>query len=229
MPGMPQPDDERLGHLLRSIRRRSDLTQEQLAHLAALPVKELRRIEAGDAGALSLDRIRAAFAAAGGRARVVILWNGAAADRLLDEAHAGLVEAATSVFVARGWRVRPEASFSEFGERGSIDMLAAREDQRAVAVCEVKSVFGSLEETNRTFDTKVRLLPKISERIFGWKPRFVGRILIVPNESTIRRIVDRHGATMNSIYPSRSRETRAWLRAPTNDLAAIWFVSIRRT
>jgi transcriptional regulator with XRE-family HTH domain len=226
---MPNPDDERLGHQLRAIRRRTALTQVDLARLAGIPAKELRRIENGNAGNVSLGRIRSAFDAAGARARLVPWWNGAAADRLLDEAHAALVETATGLFSARGWQVKPETSFSEFGERGSIDLLAAHPRHRAVAACEIKSTFGSLEDTNRTLDLKVRLAPKISERVFGWKPSVVGRILVVPNDSTIRRIVERHAATMHAIYPARSRDVRAWLRTPTTDLAAIWFVSIRRT
>lgn len=226
-PVVSHPDDERLGQLLRAARRRSDFTQEQLSILTGIPVKQLRRIEAGNAGGVEFDRIRSAFRGVGGRVRVTAWWNGAAADRLVDESHAAIVESAAKVFRARGWLTRPEVSFSEYGERGSVDLFAANELNRAVATCEIKSEFGSLEEMNRSFDVKVRLTPKICQRLYGWKPSVVGRILVVPNVTTIRRVIARHSATMDALYPARSREVRAWLRSPTTNVGAIWFVSIR--
>jgi hypothetical protein len=48
------------------------------------------------------------------------------------------------------------------GERGSIDILAAHDACRAVFVGEVKSEWGSMEETNRRLDVKVRLVPDVS-------------------------------------------------------------------
>jgi hypothetical protein len=96
----------------------------------------------------------------------------------------------------------------------------------AVAVCEIKSAFGSLEETNRSLDIKVRLASKITERAFGWRPKFVGRILIVGDEPMNRRVVRHHAATMDAIYPERGRAVRAWLRKPDRSIAGIWFLSI---
>jgi hypothetical protein len=128
------------------------------------------RIEAGCAGQVSLDRLREIFSTAGGRVRLNVWWGGAAADRLLDERHASLVERAVIVLRRRGWSTIVEASFSEFGERGSIDVLGAKADVRAVALCEVKSDVGSFEETNRVLDAKERLLPGICADRLGWRP-----------------------------------------------------------
>jgi hypothetical protein len=122
----------------------------------------------------------------------------------------------------------PEVSFSEYGERGSIDVLGARQSVLAVAVFEIKSDFGSLEETNRVLDAKERLAPIITQRALGWKPQVVGKILVLPDTSTVRRVVDRHAATFNAVYPARTREIRAWLRAPTRPIRGIWFLSIPR-
>lgn len=222
---MPSPDDERTGKLLAAIRRRSRLRQVDLAETARVPREDVIRVEAGQVGSVSLDRTRRIFEAAGGRGRLNVWWNGAAADRLLDERHAALVERALGVFRRRGWITAPEVSFSEFGERGSIDVLEVLERHRAAAVCEVKTEFGSLEETNRVLDAKERLAPVIARRQFGWRPTVVGRILIVPATSSIRHIVAAHEETMRSLYPARSRAVRAWLRAPTAPLRGIWFLS----
>lgn len=222
---MTSPDDERTGRLLAAIRRRSRLRQIDLAALARVPREDVIRVEAGQVGSIPLDRTRRIFEAAGGRAHLNVWWHGAAADRILDERHAALVERALAVFQRRGWVTAPEVSFSEFGERGSIDVLSAIERHRAAAVCEVKTDFGSLEETNRVLDAKERLAPVIAHRQFGWRPSVVGRILIVPATSPIRRVVAAHEATMRSVYPARSRAVRAWLRAPSAPLRGIWFLS----
>ncbi len=76
---------------------------------------------------------------------------------------------------------------------------------RAIAVCEVKSVLGSLEETNRRLDVKVRLAPKIAAGQFGWRPLAIGRVLILPEDRTVRRLIALHSSTMTTLYPSRSR------------------------
>jgi transcriptional regulator with XRE-family HTH domain len=225
-------NDERFGRLLRLIRRQAELTQQELSVASGVPVRDIAAIERGDVGLITVERVRQTFAALGARARVTAWWNGAAADRLLDERHADVLERASRVMARLGWQVPTELTFSEFGERGSIDIFGHRRDATAVAVCEVKTVFGSLEETNRTLDTKTRLAPKLCRDRFGWMPHHVARLLIVPDESSIRRIVAAHAQTMNGVYPARSREVRAWLRAPDQNLAGIWFLSdtrIRRT
>lgn len=222
---MTSTDDERTGRLLRLIRQRIGLTQRALAQAADVPREDVISVEAGRLGELPFDRTRRMFEAVGARARPAVWWNGAAADRLLDERHASLVERSVQAFARRQWETAVEVSFSDYGERGSIDILARRESARAVAVTEVKSDIGSLEETNRVLDMKERLSPKIVEARFGWRPTVVGRILIMPGTTSLRRIVERHAATMDAIYPARTSEIKAWLRAPTASIRGIWFMS----
>jgi hypothetical protein len=188
-------------------------------------VGDVIAIEAGRLGRVKVDRLREAFAVFDGRVRVSAWWRGAWADQLLDAAHAALVETTASIFTRRGWRCIPEFSFAEFGERGSIDLFAAHERARVVAVCEIKSAFGSLEETNRRLDVKVRLAPKLAQEAFGFRPEHIGRLLIVPDTSAMRAAVQRHAQTMRLIYPERSRAVRRWIRTPHGPMAGIWFVS----
>lgn len=218
-------EDERIGIFLRAIRRRSGQRQVDLARDAGVPRRDVIRIESGRAGSVALDRLRRVFAAAGGRARLNTWWNGAAAERLMDERHAALVERALSVLTQRGWLAAVEVTFSEFGERGSIDILGGHPQTHALAVCEIKSVIGSLEETNRMMDIKERLGPRLAVARFGWRPTVTGRLLILPADSTTRRTVARHALTMASAYPARSREVRAWLRHPNGPLRGLWFLS----
>ncbi len=219
------PEDERLAQIVRLIRGEIGWTQVQLASASGVPLNDVKAIEAGSADRVQLGRIRRILEAQEGRARLVPWWNGAAADRLVDEGHAALVERCVAVLRARGWQAEVEVSFSEYGERGSIDILGCHEQRRAVAVCEVKTALGSLEETNRVLDAKERLAPKVVKKRLGWTPSVVGRILIVPRTSRIRHVIDTHRATMESIYPARSRDVRAWLRSPDSALRGIWLVA----
>jgi len=65
-----------------------------------------------------------------------LLWQGEGLDRLLDEAHARLVEWVVRRLNALGWDVAVEVSFARNGERGSIDVLAFHPGRRALLVIE---------------------------------------------------------------------------------------------
>ncbi len=129
------------------------------------------------------------------------------------------------LLLGRGWTVHPEVSFSEFGERGSIDILAGYPTTKVALVAEVKASLGSVEETNRVLDVKERLAPKLVRQRFGWRPDVTSRVLILPEDSTVRRLIEKHHETMAAVYPARSREFRAWLKQPSERIAAIWFLS----
>jgi transcriptional regulator with XRE-family HTH domain len=217
--------DDRAGQLLRAIRRRAAYTQAQLAALAGVPREDVIRIERGRAGEVKLDRTKRVFAAVGGQARLTVWWNGASADRLIDERHAAMVERGLRVYSRYAWQTAVEVTYSEWGERGSIDLLAGHEPTRSAVVNEFKTAFGSLEETNRLLDVKVRLATDLVKQRFGWRPQAISRVLIVPADDTLRRVVARHAATMDAAYPARSREVRAWIRRPSGALRGLWFLS----
>ena len=218
-------DDERLGQIMRVVRRRLKSHSDSSRFCAGIPRDDILAIEDNRAGTVRLERARAAFEALDARLRLVVFWHGAGADRLLDEQHAALVEVALKLLGRRGWETASEVSFADYGERGSVDVLALHREARAVLIGEVKGSIGSLEETNRTLDVKTRLGAKICKARFGLWPAHVSRVLIVPEDRTIRRIVAAHQATIDSIYPMRSREFRAWLRQPSKAVSAIWFLS----
>lgn len=211
--------------MLRAIRRRVGMSQAELARAADVPRGDVIAVEAGRAREVALGRLRRMFATVDARLKVSAWWRGAAADRMLDERHAAIGERAVSLYGRRSWLSALEVTFSEWGERGSIDPLTGHPATRAIAVNEVKASIGSLDETNRMLDIKVRLAPDLAKDRFGWRPTSVSRVLIVPNESTVRRVVERHAQTMRALYPLRGREFRTWLRQPDRPVGAIWFVS----
>ncbi len=155
--------------------------------------RTVARMESDNVRSVTVQTVRCVFAAAGAHARIVASWNGAALDRLLDERHAALVERVARVLQVRNWTTMVEQTFSEYGERGSIDLLGWHKPSRSLVVTEVKSALGNLEETNRSLDTKVRLAPRLLREKLG-VPATVSRLLVLPSESTVRRMVAQHAA-----------------------------------
>jgi hypothetical protein len=218
-------DDERLARISRVLRRKAGLRQVDLIG-AGRSRHFVRALENGEGGRLRVDQVRDHFRDLGGRLRMNVSWNGAEIDRLLDERHASVVEQGAAVVRSYGWpTLLLEMTFSEFGERGSIDPFAADESRSAVFVGEAKSAWGSIEETNRRLDMKARLAPKLTFDRFGWRPLALAKVLIFPDDRTARRTAARFEATLGAAYPARAREIRAWLRKPSGTLAGIWFLS----
>ncbi len=219
------PDDRRLADASRVLRRTQGLRQIDVAAVTRRSRRLVLSLEAGQAGTLRLDDLRDHFTRLGARVRVTVWWNGAALDHLLDERHAELVETSIAVLRANAWRTEAEVTFSEYGERGSIDVLGGHEATRSVFVGEVKTAWGSMEETNRRLDVKVRLAPKLAMERFGWRPKAVARVLILPADRSLRRVAHRHALTLESVYPARSRAVRNWIRRPAGPLRGMWFLS----
>jgi len=164
---------------------------------------------------MSVGTIREIAQALDAEVLLVIRWRGGELDRLMDEAHATLVGRAVEILQARGWETRSEVSFSVYGERGSIDVLAWHAPTRTLLVVEVKSELTSVEETLRVHDAKLRLAPRIAAERFGWRSTTTARLLVLPDLSTARRRVARHRAVLGGAYPMRGHMIRAWLLAPT--------------
>jgi hypothetical protein len=162
---------------------------------------------------------------------VTAWWNRAALDRLLDKRHAAVVEGMITSLGHHGWRTATEVTFSEWGERGSIDVLGAHEPSRSIVVGEAKSEWGSIEETIRRLDVKERLVSAIAEKRFGFVPAQVAVLLVFPEDRTARRIARRYDATLSAAFPARNAAIGRWLRQPDGPLRGLWFlpnVDLRR-
>ncbi|MHB8893388.1 MAG: helix-turn-helix domain-containing protein [Candidatus Limnocylindrales bacterium] len=122
----------RFGRAVRALRFRRGWRQEDLAGAAGVSRSQVGRIERGESGKLPVDALDRVAGALGGRADLRLLWQGEGLDRLLDEAHARLVEWVVRRLKALGWEVAVEVSFARNGERGSIDVLAFHPGRRAL-------------------------------------------------------------------------------------------------
>lgn len=219
-------DDLRLGAALRALRLRAGLRQSDVARLAGVSPSLVSSIEAGRLATVALGTLRRVFAAVGAGFEGLVRWRGPALERLLDARHAALVDASAARLRRLGWEVRPEVSYSEYGERGSIDILAGLEARRAMAVEEIKSDLVRLDDTIRKLDEKARLTrEEVGRKRFGWQPASVGRILVLPDTDRARRQVGRHANVLTAAFADSPAAVRAWLRDPAGDLSGILFVA----
>jgi transcriptional regulator with XRE-family HTH domain len=216
----------RMARAHRAIRRRLRQTQADVSASSGVSRPKISLLENERVERLYMGEIERSFAALGATVEILIRWNGAELDRLLDEAHATIVSLVVGELRRLDWQVYVETSFAVRGERGSIDILAWHASTRTLLIVEVKSELGSVEGTLRPLDTKARLAPGIAAQRFGLpRPAAVGRILALPETSTARRTVARHASVLGAALPAGSREVRRWLRSPAGGLAGIWFLS----
>ena len=117
----------------------SDGANGDVAASAGISQSAVSLIERGHLASMSIRVLRRVFATVDARYEGPVTWRGGLVDRLLDERHARLVGAFTAALVRLGWEVHVEVTFSEFGERGSIDILALRRPDRIALVVEIKS------------------------------------------------------------------------------------------
>lgn len=218
-------NDPRLGTIIRALRRRRGWRQRDLAHAAGVSQPLISKIERGDVSHVNVDTVRAVIVAVDATLSLEVRWHGAAADRLLDEKHARILGAAIDYLVTWAWVGEVEVSYSVYGERGSIDILAWHQEARALLVIEVKSELVSVEATLRKLDEKARLAGAIARERFAWRPESVARMLVLPATSTERRRVARHDAALSAALPLRYDDLRAWLRRPTRPMGGILFVA----
>jgi transcriptional regulator with XRE-family HTH domain len=217
-------DAIRFGRQFRALRIRKDLRQEDVGAIAKLSRPLISMIDRGLIEHVAVGTLVRAAAALGATVDVRLRWNGEQLDRLLDEAHARLVDIVVLMLRASGWDVAVEVSFSVWGERGSIDILAFHRLTGIVLVVEVKSVVPDNQGTLHGLDRKARLAPRLAADR-GWACRGVARLLVVGASATSRRRIGRLGATYEAALPVRGTAIRRWLRDPARPISGLLFVA----
>ena len=142
-----------------------------------------------------------------------VRWRGGELDRLLDADHALLGERWSALRGVR-WEARAEVTYSEYGERGSIDELAYDPATGTLLVTELKT---GIYEANRTvakLDEKARLAATIARRL-GWVVSTVIPCFVIADTRTNRRRVADHAALFGR-FEQRGGPARAWLRDPVD-------------
>jgi hypothetical protein len=135
-----------------------------------------------------------------------------------------MVDAVVARLTADGWEAMVEFSFNEYGDRGSVDVLAWHPGRRALLIVEVKSRLANLQDTCRALDTKARVVPVLAGRARGWHAAVVGVLLVVQESTRERAAVGRRAAIFDSSFPARMLEIREWLCRPDRALRGLWFL-----
>ena len=217
-------DDLRVGSVIKALRLRKRWTQTQLAAAAGVSPSLISRLERGRHDTTSLEVLRRVFAALDARVELVPRWRAGELDRLIDARHAGMTEIlGRRLADLSGWEVLPEVTFSIFGERGAIDILAWHPVHRALLIIEVKSGLDDIGGLLRQVD-RYRRLARDIVRERGWNPRTIGVWVVVADGRTARRRLAEHRATLRRALPADGHAMDQWVRRPDRDVAAISFL-----
>jgi transcriptional regulator with XRE-family HTH domain len=217
-------NDVQLGRLVRALRHRRRWRQQDLADRAGVGRTVIADMEAGRLSRMCLATQRQVTAAFAFNLELTPRGLGADTDRVLDERHAPLLGATATWLEGLAWQCVPEVSYSEWGERGSVDILAWHEPSATLLVVEVKTEIASVEATLRKMDEKVRLTPKIALARFSWDAAVVGRLLVLPDQRSERRRVAANSSVFDRAFPTRSYAARRWCRSPAGSVAALLFL-----
>lgn len=216
-------DEVRIGNTLRVLRVRKRLRQIDVARRARVSRQLVGRMENGLAGRYPLDTLRAVASALGASVDARLRWRGAEIDRILSSAHAALHgSVAARLDRLSGWAWLPEVTFSHFGERGVIDILAWHAETRSLLIIELKTELVDPQELVATMHRRVRLGRKIAAQ-HDWHPVSVSAWVIVSSSRTEKRRLHQHNALLRRAFPADGRSMRRWLRQPQGSISALSF------
>ena len=216
-----------IGRGLRAIRIRTSLTQQVVAARAGVPRAVVARVERGNLARVRVEQLLAVATALGADIDIVLRWGGSELDRLLNAGHSAMHEAVVGMLTTAGWQVVPERSFSIWGERGVIDILAWHAATRSLLVVELKTEIVEVQRLIGTVDRYRRLAPQIAREL-RWEPVTVGTWVAVAESPTNRRRLSEHASVLRAAFPSDGRTVPGWLQRPSGSLLALSFLSDAR-
>jgi transcriptional regulator with XRE-family HTH domain len=218
-------DDARVGGVIRVVRLRRGWRQSDLAAAAHVSRATVSRAERGHLAAILLPNLRAIAAVLEIRLDFVPWWRGGELDRMINAGHGALHEQIAHMLgELPGWTSAAEVTFSIFGERGSIDLLAWHADRRALLVVELKTEIPDPAALIAQVDRYARLARTVAtER--GWDAATVSRWVAVAESDMNRRRVSRHRAMLRNAFPANGHGMRHWLRNPAEPVAALSFLA----
>jgi transcriptional regulator with XRE-family HTH domain len=220
-------DASRTGRGFRAIRLRLRLRHVDVAERARVPRAVVARIERGDLDGVRVGQLHAVAVALRADLDLVLRWNGTELDRLLNAGHSAMHELVVGILAAGGWEVVPERSFSMWGERGVVDVLAWHAPSRTLLVVELKTEIVEVQRLIGTVDRYRRLAPQIVSEL-GWEPLTVGVWVAVAESPTNRRRLGEHVGVLRVAFPSDGRTVPGWLAHPSSALRALSFLSDAR-
>ena len=151
-------EDLGVAALFRAVRLRRGWRQEDVALRASVDQTTVSLIERGLFGHLTLAKLRQVASVLEVHLPLEPRWRGGNSARLLDGAHARLVELAVRSLRAAGWAVTVEYTFNHYGERGSVDVIGWHQTTGTLVIIEVKSRLLDVQDLFSTLDRKTRVV-----------------------------------------------------------------------
>jgi hypothetical protein len=151
-------------------------------------------------------------------------WRGSSLDRLLSDRHAAMTERVAKLLIGAGWEVRPEVSFSHFGERGVVDLVARHSERAALLLAELKTEIVDVNDLLATANRRHRLARVIADSC-GWQYQSVSQWIVVLQSRTNQRRLADHSTAIRAAFPVDGRAVRGWIKSPREPIAAFWFLS----
>ncbi|HET8786061.1 MAG TPA: helix-turn-helix transcriptional regulator, partial [Candidatus Limnocylindrales bacterium] len=214
-------DDQRIGTMLRAIRIKKRWRQTDVAARARVSRWIVTRIEQGRLASIPFGKIRAVAAALDARIDATVRWQGGDLPHLLSARHSRMHEVMARYLAGLAdWVAEPEVSFSIYGERGIIDVLAWHPTRRILLVIELKSEIVDINEMLGTLDRKRRLAAEIARKR-GWHPVTVATWLVIAPGRTNRRAIAEHRTVLRAKLPADGAAMRRWLRDPLGSIDAL--------
>jgi len=216
---------QRCGATFRAVRIKRGWRQIDVAARAHVHRSVVSAIERGHLERVSIGTLLAVARVLGIQVTWSTRWKAGDLDRLLAARHARLHEAIASWFATTlpDWILAPEVSFSIFGERGVIDILAWHPGLRALLVIELKTDIVDVNQLIGSMDQRRRLAWQIA-RERGWDPVTVSTWVLVAGGRTNRARLGAHRTVLRNAFPIDGRAISGWLRRPDHsiDALSIW-------
>jgi transcriptional regulator with XRE-family HTH domain len=216
-------DDMRIGLVFRRLRLRRGWPQADVARRAGISDSSYSEIERGHIGRISIWKLRRVAAVLEVRLDLEPRWRGASLDRLLSAGHAAMTERVAKLLVDAGWDVKPEVSFSHFGERGVVDLVARDAEGGNLLLVELKTEIVDVNNLLATTNRRHRLAHVIAQSC-EWPYRSVSHWVVVLQSRTNQRRLADHKTAIRAAFPVDGRAVRGWLRDPREPIAAFWFL-----
>jgi hypothetical protein len=143
---------------------------------------------------------------------------------MLGAGHAAMHDAVAALVAGTAWLMRPETTFSIYGERGVIDILAFHPPSGSLLAIELKTDLVDVQDLLSSVDRYRRLAPVIA-RERGWDVRTVSCWVALRETPANHRRLAAHSVVLRNAFPADGRQVRGWLARPVGSLSALSFVS----
>lgn len=220
-------DAVHLGRQFRVVRMKRRMRQSDVAAMAGVATTVVGDIERGAAASVRLQQLERVAGALQLELIVAVRGRGAEVDRLLSGGHAALqAQVAVLIRGAPGWEAAAEVSYSEWGERGSIDLVGWHAASRSALIVEIKTEIVDPGAHARQVDTYRRLAPTVA-RQRGWDARAISTWVVVAESSQNRRRVRRFGSLLRPSDAVGGRAMHRWLANPVGEVNGFSFLALR--